>query len=44
MIITSANVKAEMEGIRRGMVLADARVIIRDLEVQDGVPDLPESC
>lgn len=41
MVITAANVKAEMEGIRKGMVLADARVVIADLEVQDEIPELP---
>lgn len=42
MIITAANAKAEMEGINRGMVLADARAIVPDLQVLDDIPDLPE--
>ena len=42
MIITAANAKAEVEGISRGMVLADARAIVPDLQVVDDIPDLPE--
>jgi protein ImuB len=42
MIITAANAKAEMEGINRGMVLADARAIVPDLQVMDDIPELPE--
>ena len=40
MIITAANVLAEAEGICCGMVLADARTIIQDLQVVDDQPDL----
>jgi len=40
MIITAANVVAEMKGITTGMVLADARALIPELEVQDDQPDL----
>src|SRR5688572_29389419 len=40
MIITAANATAERQGIRRGMVLADARAIVPALEVQDDKPDL----
>ncbi|MFZ6009794.1 MAG: Y-family DNA polymerase [Bacteroidota bacterium] len=42
MIITAINHVAEMKGISNGMVLADARAIIPDLEVLDDRPDLPE--
>ena len=42
MIVTASNSKAEMEGINRGMVLADAKAIVPDLQVQDDIPDLPE--
>ncbi|HEX5112244.1 MAG TPA: DNA polymerase Y family protein, partial [Saprospiraceae bacterium] len=42
MVITAANAAAEMKGISSGMVLADARVIIPDLEVLDDQPDLAE--
>src|SRR6187401_348999 len=41
MIITAANRRAENEGIGRGMVLADARAIVPDLQVLDDIPDLP---
>jgi len=40
MIISAANAKAEKKGINRGMVLADARAIIPNLEVLDDKPDL----
>jgi protein ImuB len=40
MIITAANAKAEMIGISRGMVLADARAIVPNLEVRDDKPEL----
>jgi protein ImuB len=43
MIITAANELAETNGIRAGMVLADARVIMNDLEVKDDKPELAES-
>ena len=42
MIITGANSKAEMEGVNRGMVLADARAVVPDLQVLDDIPDLPQ--
>lgn len=42
MMITAANPLAEKEGIRRGMVVADARVIIPTLKVLDDQPGLPE--
>lgn len=42
MIITAVNAKSEMEGISKGMVLADARAIVTDLKVLDDIPDLPE--
>jgi protein ImuB len=41
MVITAANAIAQQKGIDSGMVLADARAIIPDLEVQDDKPDLP---
>lgn len=41
MVITSVNASAEKAGIFKGMVLADARAIIPDLEVMDDKPDLP---
>jgi protein ImuB len=40
MIITAANAVAEIKGISCGMVLADARAIFPELEVQDDKPDL----
>lgn len=40
MVITAANAMAEHKGIHAGMVLADARAIIPDLEVLDDKPDL----
>ena len=42
MIITATNQVAEMKGISNGMVLADARAIVPDLEVLDDKPDIPE--
>jgi protein ImuB len=42
MMITGANETAERNGITTGMVLADARAIIPDLEVLDDKPDLPQ--
>jgi protein ImuB len=42
MIITATNQVAERKGITNGMVLADARAIIPDLEVMDDKPDIPE--
>lgn len=41
MVITSVNAAAEEAGIFKGMVLADARAIIPNLEVQDDKPELP---
>jgi protein ImuB len=42
MVITAANTLAEREGIVRGMVLADAKAIVPDLQVIDDFPELPE--
>jgi protein ImuB len=42
MVITAANATAERKGIHTGMVLADARAIIPDLEILDDKPDLIE--
>ena len=39
MVITAANSKAEMLGIRCGMVLADARAIVPELQVMDDKPE-----
>ena len=40
MIITGVNRVAESKGVKVGMVLADARALLPDLEVQDDKPDL----
>lgn len=40
MVVTSANALAESQGICVGMVLADARAILPDIEVFDDKPDL----
>jgi protein ImuB len=40
MIITAVNAAAEARGISNGMVLADARAIFPDLQVEDDKPDL----
>jgi protein ImuB len=40
MIVTAANAAAEAQGISVGMVLADARALLHDLEVQDDQPEL----
>jgi len=40
MIVTAANVLAQLQGINTGMALADARAIIPSLEVLDDQPDL----
>ncbi len=40
MIITAANTPAQIQGVDVGMVLADARAVIQDLEVMDDKPDL----
>jgi len=40
MMITAANRSAEKKGIRSGMVLADARAIVPDLQALDDKPDL----
>jgi protein ImuB len=42
MIIAGANTVARKQGISVGMVLADARAVVPDLEVQDDRADLPE--
>ncbi|MBA4056406.1 MAG: nucleotidyltransferase, partial [Marivirga sp.] len=43
MIITSANALAQEKGINIGMVLADARAIMPDLQVLDDKPDLADN-
>jgi protein ImuB len=40
MIISASNVLAEKQGIHPGMVLADARALLMNLEVRDDKPDL----
>jgi protein ImuB len=40
MVITAANAIAQKQGIDSGMMLADARAIVPELEVQDDKPDL----
>jgi protein ImuB len=40
MVVTAANALAEAQGIYAGMVLADARAILPDLEVLDDITDL----
>jgi protein ImuB len=40
MVITAANATAEMKGVTTGMVLADARAVVPELEVQDDKQDL----
>ncbi|WP_353127641.1 Y-family DNA polymerase [Parapedobacter pyrenivorans] len=40
MVITEANAAAEAQGIARGMVLADAKACVPDLEVADDRPGL----
>ncbi len=42
MVISGVNAAAVQKGITAGMVLADARALIPDLEVQDDKPDLIE--
>jgi protein ImuB len=42
MVITSTNAVAESKGLSCGMVLADARAILPELEVQDDKPDLAQ--
>ena len=42
MIITAANAAAETMGINSGMVLADARAIIPELQILDDKPDLAD--
>lgn len=42
MIITAVNPLAELNGIQKGMVLADAKAIVPDLEVRDDQPYLAE--
>ena len=41
MLITSANVAAQAQGIYTGMPVADARAIVPQLAVLDDIPDLP---
>jgi len=40
MVITATNDAAEKKGIHKGMVLADARAILPDVQVMDDKPDL----
>jgi len=40
MIVVAANKVAESQGISVGMVLADARAVVTDLQVRDDKPDL----
>ena len=40
LLITAANGLAEQQGIKKGMVVADARVIIPSLQVVNQIPDL----
>jgi protein ImuB len=42
MIVTAANALAEMSDVSSGMVVADARAVIPNLEVMDDKPDLIE--
>lgn len=42
MIVTALNRSAQEKGISKGMTLADARVFVRDLEVEDDNPALPQ--
>ena len=42
MVITAANIKAQQKGVHEGMVLADARAFIPDLEVLDHKPNLSD--
>lgn len=41
MVISATNVKAELKGIHVGLVLADARAIVSDLEARDDMDGLP---
>lgn len=40
MVVTAANQLAEQQGIKKGMVVADARVLLPSLPVLDHIPDL----
>lgn len=42
MIVTATNAAAESNGIRSGIVLADARAIVPEIEVQDSIPNLSQ--
>lgn len=42
LIITAANIPAEVQGVTVGMVGADAKAILPNLEVLDEIPGLPE--
>jgi protein ImuB len=42
MVVTAANALAEAQGIHSGIMVADARVIIPDLEVLDDEPNLSD--
>ena len=41
MIISAANAEAQLQGLKSGMAVADARAIIPQLKVKDDIPDLP---
>ncbi|MEJ1238253.1 DNA polymerase Y family protein [Chryseolinea sp. T2] len=40
MVISATNIHAERKGIHKGLVLADARAIVTDLEAIDDIPDI----
>src|SRR5882757_1277682 len=42
MIITGVNDLAASEGVNNGMVLADARAVVKNMQVLDDKPDLPK--
>ncbi|HYC84214.1 MAG TPA: DNA polymerase Y family protein, partial [Chryseosolibacter sp.] len=42
MVITAVNAQAQSRGVFPGTVLADAKAILPELEVQDDMPGLPE--
>ncbi|WP_207510962.1 Y-family DNA polymerase [Longitalea luteola] len=42
LVITAASTRAEEQGIRKGMVVADARMLLPSLEVLDHIPGLHE--
>ena len=42
MVVTAVNLLAQQQGVEAGMVLADARAIIHNLQVLDDKPGLPQ--